>query len=43
MRELKDWDAVIADPRYKPIGEHFSKFKYKHCRDFLCDECKAKS
>jgi hypothetical protein len=23
-RELGSWDAVLADPRYQPIKEHFS-------------------
>lgn len=27
-RELGSWDAVIADPRYVPIGEFFKPFGY---------------
>ena len=33
-RELGDWDKVLADPRYKPIGEFFIEVIGVDCKDF---------
>ena len=41
-RELGSWDAVLADPRYQPIKEHFAPNGYD-CKTwpgkFRCTTC----